>query len=132
LLNRTVARAQSVADEVLTLGVEARALPLHDDSLRQTLPHTDLLVNATSVGMHPREDESPVPPDVLHSRLAVYDIVYNPLQTHLLKDARTAGAKTVDGLGMLIYTNVRAAQICTGRELSADVMRAEALRALKV
>ncbi len=132
LLNRTVERAQSVADEVLLLGIETRVLPLNDDSLRQTLPNTDLLVNATSVGMHPREDESPVPPDALHSRLAVYDIVYNPLQTRLLRDARTAGAKTVDGLGMLIYTNVRAAQICAGHELSASVMREEALRALRV
>jgi shikimate dehydrogenase len=56
--------------------------------------------------------------------------VYNPLETQLLKEARDAGCKTVDGLGMLIYTNVFAAQICAGQEISAAVMREEALHAL--
>ncbi len=63
--------------------------------------------------------------------LAVYDIVYNPLETRLLSDGRQAGARAIDGLGMLIYTNVRAAQICAGQELSVAIMREEALAALQ-
>jgi shikimate dehydrogenase len=60
----------------------------------------------------------------------VYDIVYNPLETQLLKEARATGCKAIDGLGMLIYTNVFAAQTCARQEISAAVMREEALRAL--
>jgi shikimate dehydrogenase len=130
VLNRTVERAQKIADEVAPFATDAQALPLDEETLRRILPHTDLLVNATSVGMHPHEDESPLPPRVLETSVAVYDIVYNPLETRLLKEARDAGCKTVDGLGMLIYTNVFAAQICAGRDISAAIMREEALRAL--
>jgi shikimate dehydrogenase len=130
LLNRTIERAQRIADEAAPLGVAVAALPLTEDTLGAVLPQTDLLVNATSIGMHPHESETPVAAALLHSRLAVYDIVYNPLGTRLLREAHAAGAKAVDGLGMLIYTNVRAAEVCAGKQLSAATMRAEALRAL--
>jgi shikimate dehydrogenase len=129
VLNRTVERAQSIVDELKAFDIESEALPPDERTLRQTLSQTDLLVNATSVGMHPRVDESPLPTGVLSAPLAVYDIVYNPLETRLLKEARAAGAKAIDGLGMLIYTNVRAAQICADLEISAAMMREEALRA---
>lgn len=130
LLNRTVARAEQIAGEVLAMGVAARAAALSESTLEATLFSCQLLVNATSIGMHPHEDTSPVPPGVLGAHLAVYDIVYNPLETHLLREARRAGARAIDGLGMLLYTNVYAAQICAGHELSATVMREEALQAL--
>lgn len=131
LLNRTVARAQIITEEVQSLGVTARALPLDEGTLRTAFSDADILVNATSVGMHPREEESPVPTGVLHPQLAVYDIVYNPLETRLLREARAMGARTVDGLGMLIYTNVYAAKVCAGSTLSPAVMREAALRALQ-
>jgi shikimate dehydrogenase len=131
LLNRTAARAERIAAEVARCGVVADVLPLTDDALYEIAPRTDVLINATSVGMHPEESETPVPQAALHSRMAVYDIVYNPLETRLLREARAAGAKVVDGLGMLIYTNVRAAQICAGMEIAAATMRVEALRALQ-
>ncbi|HVF10181.1 MAG TPA: shikimate dehydrogenase, partial [Abditibacteriaceae bacterium] len=111
LLNRTVERAARIAGEISATGAAATALPLEESTLRATLAHADLLVNATSIGMHPHVAETPVPGEFLHSGLAVYDIVYNPLQTCLLREAKAAGARTIDGLGMLIYTNLRAAQI---------------------
>jgi shikimate dehydrogenase len=130
ILNRTIERAQIIADEVRALEVEGRASALDESTLRATLPACEILVNATSIGMHPRENQSPVPAGVLQPDLAVYDIVYNPLETRFLREAQAAGARAIDGLGMLIYTNVYAAQACTGHELSAQVMREEALRAL--
>jgi shikimate dehydrogenase len=129
LLNRTVERAQAIAEETATLNVPTRALPLSESTLREVLPHIDLLVNSTSIGMHPNIEETPVPQEVLHVGLVVYDIVYNPLETRLLREAREVGAKAVDGLGMLIYTNVRAVEICAGLQISATTMREEALRA---
>lgn len=130
ILNRTLERAARIAEEMRHSGIVVRAGVLDESSLRATLPTCDLLVNTTSVGMHPREDESPVPPGVLMSHLAVYDIVYNPLETRLLREAKAVGARAIDGLGMLIYTNVYVAQVCAGHEISAAVMREEALRAL--
>lgn len=135
LLNRTVERARVIAEEVAPLGVAVTAKALDEPTLRQVLPECDLLVNSTSIGMHPHEGESPLPHSVLErgllrEGLAVYDIVYNPLETQLLRAARTAGANPIDGLGMLIYTNVYAAQVCAGHEISAAVMRKEALQAL--
>jgi shikimate dehydrogenase len=130
VLNRTVERAQKIIDEVAAFDLQAQAAPLDEETLREVLPQVDLLVNATSIGMHPREDESPLLSRVLDAHLAVYDIVYNPLETQLLREAHAAGCKTVDGLGMLIYTNVFAAQTCAGADISAAVMREEALRAL--
>ena len=135
LLNRTVARAQVIADEVAPLGVAVRAAALDEATLSEVLPASDLLVNTTSIGMHPHEEASPLPQGVVESGLlreglAVYDIVYNPLETRLLREARTAGARAIDGLGMLIYTNVYAAQVCAEHEISAAVMREEALLTL--
>ncbi|MBV9469932.1 MAG: shikimate dehydrogenase [Abitibacteriaceae bacterium] len=130
VLNRTVERAAQIADEISFMGQQARALPLDENTLREVLPQTDLLVNATSVGMHPHDDATPIPTSYLHAGLMVYDIVYNPLETRLLRDAKAAGARIVDGLGMLIYTNVRAVQICANLEISAATMRREALNAL--
>lgn len=130
VLNRTVERAEKIAAEVRALGVESEAGSADENALKLHLRDTDLLVNATSLGMAPRRDETPVPRELLRREMAVYDIVYNPLETQLLREAREIGAVAVDGLGMLIGTNVRAAQICASADLSWDVMRAEALRAL--
>lgn len=129
LLNRTVERAARIAEEVADLGVQCSAAPLDDETLEKYLAEADLVVNATSVGMHPNEDETPVPARFLRAGQTVYDIVYNPLETRLLREAKAAGATPVDGLGMLIYTNVRAVEVCAGLEISAATMRAEALRA---
>ena len=135
LLNRTVSRAEAIAVEVAPLGVPVRAAVLDEPTLSAVLPACDLLVNTTSIGMHPHEDVSPLPCAVIESGLlrpglAVYDIVYNPLETQLLREAKAAGARAIDGLGMLIYTNVYAAQVCAGHEISAAIMRDEALKAL--
>ena len=129
LLNRTVERAQLIADEVQTLNIPTRAATLDESTLGRVLPEVNLLVNATSIGMHPNHDETPVPLKVLSSHLTVYDIVYNPLETRLLREAKSASARVVDGLGMLIYTNVRAVEICAGHHISAATMREEAMRA---
>jgi len=84
----------------------------------------DVLVNATSVGMG--TDESPVDAELLHAGLMVADIVYHPLDTTLLRAARVAGARTVDGLGMLVHQAVRQQQLWTGVAADPAVLRAAA------
>ncbi len=128
ILNRTRERAQKIADEVRALGVDCIADG--QGSLREHLCGADLLINASSVGMSPNGEETAVAAELLRRDLAVLDIVYNPLETRLLREARAVGATALDGLGMLIGTNIRAAQICANVDLSWEIMRAEALRAL--
>ena len=129
ILNRTLERAQTIAAEVEKHGVAVTAASLEREPLAHACKNADLLINTTSVGMTPHIDATPIGCNLLRPECAVYDIVYNPLETRLLREARTIGARGVDGLGMLIYTNVYAARVCAGREISAQVMREEAMRA---
>jgi shikimate dehydrogenase len=78
----------------------------------------------------PQEHESPLPAAALRSGIWVADVVYNPLETVLLRQARAAGAHAVDGLGMLVYQGVAQQQLWTGREPPGDIMRQAALAAM--
>ena len=129
ILNRTLERAQIIAAEVEKHGVAVRAATLEHDSIKKASARADLLINTTSLGMTPNIAATPLDCNSLRANCAVYDIVYNPLETRLLREARATGARGVDGLGMLIYTNVYAARVCANREISARVMREEAMRA---
>lgn len=136
LLNRTLERAEKIVGEVKTLNpqLDVLALPSQNSTFEAVLPECDVLINATSTGMSPQVEGIPLNLNLLNTlpaHAAVYDIVYNPLETRLLKAAREKKLRVVDGLGMLIYTNVRAAQICAKVELSAAVMRRAALDALQ-
>jgi shikimate dehydrogenase len=88
----------------------------------------DLLVNATSVGM--ATDESPLDPALLHAGMVVADIVYHPRATALLGDAAAAGARTIDGLGMLVHQAVHQQRLWTGSSPDPAVLRAAAEAAL--
>ena len=91
ILNRTAEKAKQLAEMLRkSFGAKVKGGTLSSEVLKQELPTTDILVNATSVGMHPDVDVSPVPSDLLHSDLSVMDIIYNPLETKLLKDAKSA------------------------------------------
>lgn len=82
----------------------------------------DLLINCTSVGMYPRAGESPVPEEVVARCGAVFDAVYNPGRTQLLKLAQKTGAKAIGGMEMLVYQAVRAHEIWYGaRFRPADI-----------
>lgn len=134
IYNRTVTRAASLADRVQKLGLSATAGWVPGEGALRALDLTRfaLLVNATSVGMWPRVNESPWPEGMpLPSHWAVLDLVYNPLQTRLLREARQAGARTIDGLGMLVRQGELAFEMWTGCTPPADLMRATALEVLE-
>src|SRR5439155_25713424 len=82
----------------------------------------DLLVNCTPLGMHPRLDQTPVPQSALGDGL-VYDLVYNPEITRLLREASAAGCQTMSGLDMLVAQAMEQFQWWTGSRPSAAVMR---------
>jgi shikimate dehydrogenase len=89
----------------------------------------DLLVNCTPIGMHPRVDETPVPADQLTGRV-VYDLVYNPSTTRLLREAAARGCHTIGGLDMLVGQAQEQFQWWTGEEPQPGVMREAALKRL--
>ena len=90
----------------------------------------DLLIQATPVGMKPG-DPSLLPPEAFRKGQLVFDLIYNPAETPLLATARAAGARTANGLGMLLHQGARAFHLWTGRKAPVPVMRAALLKALK-
>ncbi len=90
----------------------------------------DILINTTPVGMHPHSDASPVAHDILRPELVVMDIVYNPLETRLLKAAAQVGCKTVDGLAMFVNQGARQFEWWTEKKAPVEVMRQAALENL--
>jgi 3-dehydroquinate dehydratase / shikimate dehydrogenase len=107
----------------------AAALGVHAADWPPAPGSWDLLVNATPVGTAPRVDDTPWPDARFDGRL-VYDLVYNPRQTRLLRDAAAAGCETLGGLEMLVAQAQRQCLLWTGRLPDAGVMRAAAERAL--
>ncbi len=92
--------------------------------------HADALINATSVGMSPRDNALPIRPELLGNFSVVMDIVYAPLETRLLREAAARGCRTVDGLKMLQYQGAAQFALWTGREAPVSVMRKALLTAL--
>jgi shikimate dehydrogenase len=80
--------------------------------------------------MEPREGETPVPKELLKKGMVVMDIVYEPLQTRLLREAKEKGCVTVDGLEMLIRQGMAQFEIWTGRRLKFEEIRKNLRRAL--
>ena len=84
--------------------LQLRNLSLHNfNDVEKHRDSIDLLCNATPLGMYPNTYESPVSQRVLTSKMAVFDIVYNPLKTKLMQDAEDLGCKTLGGIGMLVH-----------------------------
>ncbi|MBI5558751.1 MAG: shikimate dehydrogenase [Deltaproteobacteria bacterium] len=90
----------------------------------------DCLINATSVGMAPHPDASPVPGEYLSRFSVVMDIVYSPLETKLLREAKQAGCQVVNGLAMLLYQGVAQFELWTGQKAPVDIMRESLLAGL--
>jgi shikimate dehydrogenase len=92
----------------------------------------ELIVNCTSMGMlhSPQESLSPLASDLIPPSALVYDLVYNPPETPLLRAARAAGARTLGGLPMLVYQGAAAFRLWTGLEPPVDLMLDVARRAL--
>jgi shikimate dehydrogenase len=102
-----------------------RELTATTEALIESAREADLLVNATPVGMTPKVDGSIWPEDVpVPSHLTVFDLVYNPLETKLLKQVKQAGGRAIAGLDMLVRQGAVSFEMWTGVEPPIDVMRA--------
>jgi len=114
IYNRTLEKAERLAGEF-----NCRFAPLDE------LPNLDakLVINCTSIGMHPKVDATPVPEKSLTSEMAVFDTVYNPAQTLLLQQAADKGAKTIDGISMFVNQAMAQFKLFTDQAGNPKLMR---------
>jgi shikimate dehydrogenase len=132
LLNRTPEKTKELAESLnRTLAKKVEGATLSPNAVQENLRDSDVLVNATSVGMHPNANQSPVAPEWLKPDLTVMDIVYNPVETKLAKDAKAAGARVISGVEMLIQQGAASFEIWTGHPAPFEVMRKAALQKLR-
>lgn len=131
ILNRTNQKAKDLA-EVLRkkFGKKIEGNSLSAKTMKNELEDADILVNATSVGMHPNDDQSLIDPSWLRPNLCVMDIVYNPIETKLAKDAKSVGAKVVSGVEMLVYQGAASFEIWTDHPAPVKVMKQAILNKL--
>jgi shikimate dehydrogenase len=129
IANRTIGRAKELAvDLERKLGVRPKVIGIKPWMLSQALKETDILINATAVGMYPRIKETLVTGKMMHPNLIVFDIVYQPLYTRLLREAREIGAKVITGLEMLVNQAALSFEIWTGKQAPVELMRHVAWR----
>ncbi|MFJ7847314.1 shikimate dehydrogenase [Peribacillus sp. NPDC097206] len=111
IANRTKDRAAHLVSDC-PYDKESKALTI--DEAEQSLSQYDLIIQTTSCGMSPKLDQSPMKLDQLKAGAFVSDIIYNPLQTQFLREAKEKGAVTLNGLGMFVNQAAYAFEIWTG------------------
>ncbi len=123
ILNRTQQKAEALAAEINDkIRPCAHVVSTSYEVQQKVLKECDILVNCTSLGMTPHQDELPIEPSLLTPNLVVTDIVYNPLTTKLLQAARQRGCPIVTGLGMLVYQGAAAFTIFTKKKPLTEEM----------
>jgi shikimate dehydrogenase len=138
IANRTLARAESLVRSLARYAIARKirakvtALPWRGSKLREETSHCQLIVNCTTLGMKysSKETQSPLATRLIPRGALVYDLVYNPIETPLLRLAKEVGANALGGLPMLVYQGAISFKLWTGREAPLDIMFLAAKQAL--
>ena len=134
IANRTLERATRLAEIISTHGTEVDAMSLTDSTgtLVRKAGESDLIVNCTTLGMKYGLDEhsSPMRSEQIPATALVFDLVYNPIETPLLREAKRAGAATLGGLAMLVYQGAASFEMWTGKKAPVEIMLKVAKEAL--
>ena len=131
IANRTLERAERLASIAIDSGVVSQALALSDAA--SAAGDVALIVNCTSMGMvhGPDETGAPLTASDIPSTVLVNDLVYNPLETPLLREAARAGAATLGGIQMLVYQGAASFEMWTGQDAPVAVMLEAATAAMR-
>jgi len=129
LTNRTRQKAEDLVAE-LNFQDKIRIIDYTPGNITQALKDTYLVINTTSIGMHPKIEYSPVPKQALKKEHVVFDAVYNPIETRLIKDAKEIGCKTISGVGMLVHQGAESSRIWLGIDPPIETMRKVLIDAL--
>jgi shikimate dehydrogenase len=131
IVNRTVSKAESIARFLQSSWAKNNIDAVSYDNLAEISRGATLIVNTTPVGLWPDSETSPWPDDVpFPAEATIYDTVYRPLKTRLMRDAEAAGLRAVGGLGMLVYQGAGSFEVWTGRKAPADIMKMICLQKL--
>jgi len=117
IFNRTLKKAKKIKQNLLPFFPRSNIniFPLEKERLKDKIEEAHLLVNATSLGMPSKIDNTPLPDEKLfHPNLLVYDLIYHPAKTLFLRQAERAGAKIINGLPMLVYQGIESFYLWTG------------------
>ncbi|MDP2718984.1 MAG: shikimate dehydrogenase [Dehalococcoidia bacterium] len=136
VINRNADRAETLVGDLAGFrkpGQSIIACGTGEEQAARFLGGCSLLVNCTPTGMKgsASEKELPVTKEMLPRNALVYDLVYNPVETPLLKLAKKSGEKTIGGLPMLIYQGAASFELWTGKKAPVDVMFEAAKKALR-
>ena len=128
ILNRNEVKVESLASDVSDSGLIGEVAYDSINAIGNYMESADVLIDATPLGMHPNINDEPiVKADMMDEDLVVFDAVYNPNETVLIKEAIKANAKPVYGIKMLLYQGAESFKIWTGKTAPVDVME-KALR----
>ncbi len=131
ICNRTEERAVKLAKELQDkTKIKAIGKDMSEKTLKTLVYSVDILINTTPIGMYPKIDISPISKDLLNENLFIFDIIYNPLQTRLLKDAKEIGSKTLNGLDMFINQGALAFEWWTGKKPNVNLMKKKIIEQL--
>jgi shikimate dehydrogenase len=125
IINRTKSKALQLADYFLKRfsDIEISSVDLKDSSeIKKCLEGSNILINCSSAGMT-GHDSLNIPLDSLPKNSCVYDLVYNPKETELVKWAKSLGHRSASGLGMLLYQGAESFELWTGKKAPIDVMK---------
>lgn len=123
ILNRNVKKAENLAGDVLASGLTGDVKSGSVSQIDNYLNDADILVDTTPLGMDSHTDDEPIAKaENMHEDLIVFDAVYNPNETVLIKEAIKADAKPVYGIKMLLYQGAESFKIWTGHDAPIDVM----------
>ncbi|WP_298499747.1 shikimate dehydrogenase [uncultured Methanobrevibacter sp.] len=123
ILNRNVEKAKNLAGDVSASNLIDDVKADSISEIGNYLKDADILVDTTPLGMHPHIDDEPIAKaEDMHDDLVVFDAVYNPNETVLLKEAIKAGAKPIYGIKMLLYQGAESFRIWTGQDAPISVM----------
>ncbi len=132
IVNRTLSKAQAIVKFMQSSWAHPNIEWAAMDDLSKVVEGVGLIINTTPVGMWPDIDTTPWPNGVPFPKDAVvYDTVYRPLKTRLMRDAEAAGLRAVGGIGMLVYQGAAAFEVWTGRKAPIDVMKMICLQELQ-
>lgn len=133
IANRTEKRAIKLVKNLKkNIDVNAEVKNNSENVLKEETSKADILINTTPVGMYPSTSQSPILKSILHSDLFVFDVIYNPIETKLIRDAKEIGCKTLGGLDMLINQGVLAFEWWTNKKPNRDLMKRKVIEILEM
>jgi shikimate dehydrogenase len=133
ILNRSLEKAEEIAAVFGNVRPETQlsSESLFVDNLQKTVNDADVIINATSVGMKPYADASPLEDTKFKKTQLIIELIYVPSETKLIKTAQESGATTLSGLDMFLHQGAAAFQLWTGKNMPMDIVRNAVVQNLK-